>query len=138
MPKRGARRKGGVKAQAAAGVFTRVWRHATPPAWRLYARPEEAPDTPTSSARQEAQLTSISTAVLSRFGVTALLMLGWYCGLRAHSQETNLAAMALVAGATVAVVALARREVLPAGSLCRWDEAAAWLGIATVAHTFGI
>lgn len=83
-------------------------------------------------------MTSISTAVLSRFGVTALLMLGWYGGLRAHAQDANLAAMTLAAGATVAVVALTQREALPAGSLCRWDEAAAWLGIATLAHVIGI
>lgn len=83
-------------------------------------------------------MTSISTAVLSRFGVTALFMLGWYGWLRTQSQEANLAAMAMAAGATVAVVALAQREALPAGSLCRWDEAAAWLGIATLARAVGI
>lgn len=83
-------------------------------------------------------MTPISTAVLSRFGVTVLLMLGWYGWLRAQSQEADLAAMALAAGATVAVVALAQREALPAGSLCRWDEATAWLGIATLARALGI
>lgn len=81
---------------------------------------------------------STSTAVLSRFGVTALLMLGWYCGLRAHSHDANLASMALAAAATIAVVAMAGRDTLPAGSLCRWDEAAAWFGVATLARAFGI
>lgn len=83
-------------------------------------------------------MNSTSAAVMSRFAVTAALMLLWYSGLRAHTASADLASMALAAAVTVAAVALIRREALPAASFCRWDEAAAWLGIAALARMLAL
>jgi hypothetical protein len=71
---------------------------------------------------------------MSRFVVTAALMLLWYSGLHPHAGSADFAAMAVAAAATIALVALMRREKLPARSFSRWDEAAAWLGIAALAR----
>jgi hypothetical protein len=80
-----------------------------------------------------------SAATLVRFTLCMLMVLAWYAAWRwGGGHGASLMMMAGAAQLSIAVVACLRRERPLAPSLNRWDEAAAWLGIAFLARALAL
>ncbi len=84
--------------------------------------------------QQPDKLDPTSAATIGRFILCGIFVLLWYTVWHFQNASASLSLMGAAAGAAVAATAARRGERMRIACLTHWDEAAAWLGIAALAH----